>query len=79
MEHQQLQEVIDLCARKMRRLHEWAERTSTDKGAGRWQYNEGQFEAFHDVAIAALNTATAHNVALDTTRLDAALEIGDFL
>ena len=77
METEQLQELLDMCARKMRRLHEWGE--AHERAAGSWPRYEGEFDAFYEVARFTLSVAHAHGVELNTTRLDAALEIGDFL
>jgi len=74
-----LQQVLDDCARNLNRLHDWAERTSKDRDSRLWGYKDGQFDAHHSLAYFVIGVAHSAGVTLDGSRLDRALERGDFL
>lgn len=74
-----LQQLLDECARQLRRLHDWKERTNFDTGSLRYSYNEGRFDAYLHHAHYLLGVANNAGVTLNESALDIALERGDFL
>lgn len=74
-----LQVILDDCARKLNRLHDWAERTGADRGSYTYGTKEGAFDAYLKMAWYVLGVAETARIDLDTTRLDRATERGDFL
>lgn len=74
-----LQQILDECARQMERDHDWAERTSVDREARRWVEKQGRFDAHYQMAYYVIGVAHSAGIDLDGTRLERALERGDFL
>ena len=74
-----LQQALDECARKIYRIHDWAEQTTADRGSQGFGYKEGKFDQALELAYFVIGVAHSAGVTLDATRLDRATERGDFI
>lgn len=74
-----LQQVLDECARVLERLHDWAEHTMIDRDSHLWGERQGRFFVAHQMAYFVLGVAHSAGTKLDATRLERALERGDYL
>lgn len=74
-----LQQVLNDCARHLEKLHDWTERTNAERESFAWGYREGQFDMARNIAYFTLGVSNDAGVTLDETRLDRAMQRGDFL
>lgn len=74
-----LQQLLDECARQLRRAHDWKERTGADTGSLMYARKEGVFDTYLHHAHYLIGVANRAGLSLDETALDSALERGDFL
>ena len=74
-----LQQILHECARKMERLHDWAERSTADRQSYTHAHKAGEFTAHYHTAYFVIGVAHSAGLDLDHTVLDRALERGDFL
>jgi len=74
-----LQQALDECARKLHRIHDWAEQTTADRGSHGFGYKEGKFDQALELAYFVIGVAHSAGVTLDATNLDNATMRGDFI
>lgn len=74
-----LQQILNECAWQMQRLHDWKERSNADRQSYTHANRDGQFDMAYKLASFVQGVAHDADVALDYSRLDKALERGDFL